>query len=1273
MQAGTNQAAHKRGKQKGHASKDEHKAEVVDSAAMKRIRSQNAKPGVSNQKKVKFNKLQGAARKAVGKSGDALSLVASKALETRKSQVPSQAEEDFLEIVRTGGVAAIVETMRSEIDYAWVAELGCRTLINILRFHHEVYGEEKVDSDGEPIETPSEVMFANGGFQLFVQLLLVFKDNDIVVEAVCALLSSLARFEDVNAERIAVLGGIQGLLNVARIHAEVLEVQIECMGALQSLALNNTNKILIAELGGIKAIFACMKRYSYSVELIREACGTICNLAVSEENEHIIMKLGGIQLLILTMKDHMKDPEVQWHACGAIHNLAMNDSSVELIADNGGIVAVSLCLRVHIDNDEVLIEALEALKHLARTDENKIKMIECSLPEMLDDIVMQYTTLNFREVRLCAQKLLKILRDKKVIGRSGLLARKQKGAAAFACLDLSEYALECLLYFTFLSLFLVHTVYLRDASQIYHFSDRLREYLIGSEFAVASVPNYAKTFDDIVTLEDVWYFLEGPLSGGLFADQWYNGEKYRLEPTNTSYAQQQISPHGNVLQYSRLLGGMRFRQLRVKNGTCDVLRKFQGPAYDMGGQELIRENGDKELVREKYPQSANINNSHFYINYCYGEWSSDNQDIEPFQGAHSMGLGPTRRDEDGVEETKKWNYDWSGENVTRTFTTPGKLANYPGSGYVVDVRMNSSHNYFRANGESQLQYDSTEYLFSDCDVWCTLAKLKKDRWLDLGTRALFVDFTLYSPYLNYHLPVSIVFEFPPTGAVIANAHFRPTQFHWYSGDNGMLQLVLEVVLIGFVFYYFRQEFIEIRENWRVYITKLWNMIDMLNCFVWLGVIAIHLYVFYVINVEYDMAAAVEEGQYVNLAYVSYLMSAERCLHSFAAILMWTKSFKYLEWSFHMSFLMRMIQWAAIEIMYFVIVFVIMFLGFAQAGYILFSSSIFEYSSFERCIITMLSSLGGMNVRAHNYGSHLNTDAMTAVSSVMGPLYFMMYQIGIFIVSVNIFVAILNDAYEANKNLLRSGQASTSDKSRNKKKQEENHIVAAARFVRSRVAKKGQKLMFSKYNKWIKEGIAVADIDGDNKITRGELLLEISTGMKRAGVKLSHQDALQLEHEVNDLFKNFDADNNGSLDANEVKNLKKKLAGNRKKKALLKKKFHAKAKADAEAEKEKKKQDAARAQDNEKNIRQLVKTWNEKHPSAEEQIAHGNSDVIRTTIERTREHMQSELDLLLVQELDKQDEYAALEKRMYGIIAQRLAVRASDKGPKRPQRKKRIEV
>ena len=274
-------------------------------------------------------------------------------------------------------------------------------------------------------------------------------------------------------------------------------------------------------------------------------------------------------------------------------------------------------------------------------------------------------------------------------------------------------------------------------------------------------------------------------------------------------------------------------------------------------------------------------------------------------------------------------------------------------------------------------------------------------------------------------------------------------------------------------------------------------------------------------------------------------------------------------------------------------------------------------------------------------------------------------------SVNIFVAILNDAYEANKSLLHDGKVANADGT--VKKQEENALVTAARFVKMKVSKQGHQLMFHRYKKWIKEGINVADIDGDNKITRGELLLEISTGMKKAGVKLSHQDALQLEQEVNDLFQQFDVDNNGSLDADEVKNLKKKLAGNRKKKAILKKNFHAKAKADAEIDKQKKKRDEARKQDNEKTIRQLVKKWNDKHNNPDEQMSHASSDIIRTTIEKTREHMQSELDLLLVQELDKQDEYAALEKRMYGIIAQRLAVRASDTKGTKKVRRKRIEV
>jgi hypothetical protein len=207
--AAANQAIHKRGKKKDNQKKLAVKELSDDSkSTVESFSKKNAAGSKDNKKKLRFAKLK-TATKGKGGSSNMLGQIANLAQDTRKSQVPNQAEEDFLEIVRTGGVAAIIETMRSEADYAWVAELGSRTLINILRFHHEVYGDSHVDDDGNEVENPSEIMFETGGFQLLTKLLLVFRDNDIVAEALAALVGALSRFEDVNCERIAVLGGIQ--------------------------------------------------------------------------------------------------------------------------------------------------------------------------------------------------------------------------------------------------------------------------------------------------------------------------------------------------------------------------------------------------------------------------------------------------------------------------------------------------------------------------------------------------------------------------------------------------------------------------------------------------------------------------------------------------------------------------------------------------------------------------------------------------------------------------------------------------------------------------------------------------------------------------------------------------------------------------------------------------------------------------------------------------------------------------------------------------------
>ena len=84
----------------------------------------------------------------------------------------------------------------------------------------QVRGFREAAQAGSP--TPSDLFFEAGGFQLLQELLLIFREDDMVIESVVALLSTLARFDKRNCERIAMIGGVAGVLHVMRIHEEVL-------------------------------------------------------------------------------------------------------------------------------------------------------------------------------------------------------------------------------------------------------------------------------------------------------------------------------------------------------------------------------------------------------------------------------------------------------------------------------------------------------------------------------------------------------------------------------------------------------------------------------------------------------------------------------------------------------------------------------------------------------------------------------------------------------------------------------------------------------------------------------------------------------------------------------------------------------------------------------------------------------------------------------------------------------------------------------------------
>ena len=57
--------------------------------------------------------------------------------------VPAHAEKDFLTIVSHHGAKGIVAALKTELKYAWVVELGCRTLAHMIEAYatmHDLIG-----------------------------------------------------------------------------------------------------------------------------------------------------------------------------------------------------------------------------------------------------------------------------------------------------------------------------------------------------------------------------------------------------------------------------------------------------------------------------------------------------------------------------------------------------------------------------------------------------------------------------------------------------------------------------------------------------------------------------------------------------------------------------------------------------------------------------------------------------------------------------------------------------------------------------------------------------------------------------------------------------------------------------------------------------------------------------------------------------------------------------------------------------------------------------
>ncbi|KAK4881655.1 hypothetical protein RN001_004974 [Aquatica leii] len=280
-----------------------------------------------------------------------------------------------------------------------------------------------------------------------------------------------------------------------------------------------------------------------------------------------------------------------------------------------------------------------------------------------------------------------------------------------------------------------------------------------------------------------------------------------------------------------------------------------------------------------------------------------------------------------------------------------------------------------------------------------LNTLKEKFWLTKGTRLIIYEFAVYNANVNLMCVIKLAFEFPHTGGVLPSATFQTVHVYRYSSVLDFIVLAAEILYICYVIVFLIEEMVEFSYFGNTYFKNCWNWVDLsivIFSFAAIG-FRIHreilLYTLAKTNADYPSYDEVVDYQ-IKYEYIS----------AFLLCLFMLKLFKYLEYSPILKELNLTLKTCATNVVGFALMFFVVFFAYAELGYLLFGTQVIGFCGFYVSMITLIRTILG----------DFDYEEIEESDSLYAPIYFLSYIFIVFFVLMNMFIAIVNDAYTDTK-------------------------------------------------------------------------------------------------------------------------------------------------------------------------------------------------------------------------------------------------------------------
>ena len=352
---------------------------------------------------------------------------------------------------------------------------------------------------------------------------------------------------------------------------------------------------------------------------------------------------------------------------------------------------------------------------------------------------------------------------------------------------------------------------------------------------------------------------------------------------------------------------------------------------------------------------------------CYGDYSAGNEDKTAFGQPVS----------DGKPRYQYTTAKANGENSFR-----GQTATYYGGGFQVKLPS-------KAVNETQAA------------ALTTILQMRDSKWIDRQTRAVFVDFNLYNPALDYLVVVKLVAEFPASGGAFTKMYTRMVKAqHIYPRGWGVHALVLEGVLLFVILVYMG---LELRLIWRMgfvaYFQRFWGIYDWMNFLLfWLAAGSR----FHALVLAGGLPFPPEGDIMVNYEPPAYYIVQWKNVLAVNAFITYNKMFKYIGHVPFMTHLVKVIFAALPDTFGFIFAIFFVFFGFSLSHYLAYGDEVLGFETLHDTFLTLYRQM---------LGDFPTVSAQEDSNRLLGPAFFVAWTAIATILLLNMFTAIVIDGFE----------------------------------------------------------------------------------------------------------------------------------------------------------------------------------------------------------------------------------------------------------------------